>query len=238
MGKLSTRQAGSVFTIALDDGKANVFQSEMIGAIDAALDAALQADAQAIVLEGRSGFFSGGLDLKTLPALSPADLRATLMSYAKLAVRLFLLERPVVAAITGHAYAGGAILALACDTRIGMPGTHRFGLNEVAIGLALPRFALVIAAETISRRALVPALLHGKTFAPDEALSLGFLQEIASDPRLRAAAVASELASLGMEAYAETKRRIRGTTGAAALEAWPGELEAFVGNLPQPASMR
>jgi len=108
----------SVARIGLDDGKANAMSVPWFDALGAALDRAEADGAGAIVIAGRAGFFSGGLDLKLLPTLSKDELRHLSESFARVMLRVHGLGIPTVAAVTGHAIAGGAVLAMACDARV------------------------------------------------------------------------------------------------------------------------
>ena len=95
--------------IAFDDGKANVFNPNSIAALNDAFNRAEEDDTHSVIVSGRTGCFSGGLDLKTLPTLGPDGLKKFLRSYAAAMMRIFLFPKPVIAACTGHALAGGCI---------------------------------------------------------------------------------------------------------------------------------
>ncbi|MEN8159324.1 MAG: crotonase/enoyl-CoA hydratase family protein [Myxococcota bacterium] len=167
--------------LSLDDAKVNALSREMIDEIDRALDAA--EEAQAIpVLRGRAGIFSAGFDLKTF-AQGAAAGAAMVRAGAELVLRLLAFPRPVVTVCTGHAYPAGAFLMLAADVRFGAAGPWQIGLNEVAIGLTVPRFAVELA-----RHRLVPAGLarvaSATMFPPEEALRLGYLDRVVSPETL------------------------------------------------------
>src|SRR5439155_21901126 len=119
------------------------------------------------------------------------------------------LPVPIVAACTGHALAGGALLLLCCDYRIGLRGDYRIGMPEVSIGVPIPDFGTRMAQLRLNRTRYVRAILLGETTGPDEAVQVGFLDEATDTPDgLLAAAVARAevLARLPREAYATAKR--------------------------------
>jgi enoyl-CoA hydratase len=116
---------------------------------------------------------------------------------------------PVIVSCTGHALAGGALLLLSADYRIGRNGTYRLGLNEVRIGLALPNFAVTLATHRLERRFLTAATMFAEVVPPERAVDMGYLDECVDDPLPRACALAKELASLPQESFEVTKRRIR-----------------------------
>jgi enoyl-CoA hydratase len=193
--------------ITLDDGKVNALSTEMLGEIDVALAAAESAGA-VTVLSGREGIFSAGFDLATFkrgPAASVPMLRAG----AQLYLRLLAFPRPVLTVCAGHAYPAGAFLMLSADVRFCAAGPWRIGMNEVAIGLTLPRFAIELA-----RHRLTPPgfarITTAPMFDPQEALRLGYLDRVLDADQLAGAVreEAQRLRALDMPSFAATKARI------------------------------
>ncbi len=198
-----------VAAIALDDGKANALSPAVIAALDGALDRAEQ-ERLAVLLSGRPGRFSAGLDLSVMTSgAEPA--KALLKSLAALALRLYAFPRPVVIACTGHALAGGAVLLLAADLRLGTPGAFKIGLNEVAIQLPLPLFILELARDRLSPRWFAQATTQARIFDPDGARDAGYLDELAAPEALLDSARqrAAQLAALPADAFRLSKDRAR-----------------------------
>jgi enoyl-CoA hydratase len=196
-----------VARIALDDGKVNAMSVEMMAEIESALGKAESAGA-VTVISGRPGIFSAGFDLKTFQR-GPGEGIEMVRIGAELILRLLAFPRPVVTVCTGHAYPMGAFLMLSADARFGLAGPFRIGMNETAIGLTLPKFAVELA-----RHRLTPPgfarVATGALFAPDEALRLGYLDRVLPADQLDAA-VAEEVArlrALDMPAFAATKARL------------------------------
>ena len=146
--------ADGVATITLDDGKVNAMAMPFFAALNEALDRAEADRPHAVVLAGRPGYFSAGLNLKLLPTLAPADLKATLVAFGETMLRVFTFPIPCVAAVTGHAIGGGVFLMYACDERYVAEGPFKLYVNEVADGMPLPTWALAIAQTTDSRRGM------------------------------------------------------------------------------------
>jgi enoyl-CoA hydratase len=237
MKRLHMDKRDGLAWIALDDGKANAIQEELLSQLDVALDTAERdPDLSAVVLAGRDGFFSAGMDLKLLPTLPTPELHKTLTHLARTTTRLFCFPKPVVAAITGHAVAGGAVLALCCDARVAAVGTYRIGLSEVSIGIAMPSFIIGFARETLPNAMVAPMLLHGTLMEPEEALRFGVVHELSelSEVRNRAGAQARKLGELKLSAYAETKRRLRGHAAQQNLEKLNEEIDAFAQSFRAP----
>src|SRR6184192_3850239 len=169
---------GNVARITLDDGKVNAMSLPFFEALGAALDRAEREKPGAVVITGRPGYFSAGLDLKLMPTLAPDALRRMLLAFGRTMLRVFTFPIPTVAAVSGHAIAGGAMLAFACDLRWGADGPFRLHLNEVAIGLPLPTWAIVIAASAVPHRRHTDAILHARAYSPEEALERHIVHEV------------------------------------------------------------
>lgn len=210
-----------VAEVVMDDGAVNKMSPEMLADLHDACDRA-ERDGAVLLLSGRPGMFSAGFDLKVFPQGREATV-GMLRAGATLARRLLSFPLPVVALATGHAYPMGAFLLLASDRRIGVEGDFRIGLNETAIGLTLPLFAVAIA-----RQRLAPAYFQrvttGDLYGPEEAVRAGFLDERVSPERAwdRAREVARGLRGIDFAAHAGTKRRVR----RAALEELDAAIEA------------
>jgi enoyl-CoA hydratase len=202
--------AGSVARLDFDDGKANVVSPTSLPALNAALDRA-EKEAAAVAFFGRAGRFCAGFDLGTMQSgAEPA--RRLVAGGALLAARLAASPLPIVAGCGGHALAMGALLLLGADARIGAEGDFKLGLNEVAIGLTLPDFAVELASERLSRRHLLRATATAALYDPAAACDAGFLDRVVAPERLEAEtlAEAARLAELPGGAFAGTKRALRG----------------------------
>ncbi|HYW03215.1 MAG TPA: crotonase/enoyl-CoA hydratase family protein [Gammaproteobacteria bacterium] len=201
-----------VATITMDDGKANVMGPEMQHQLNDALDRA-QADEAVVVLGGREKIFCGGFDLGVFDQ-GPDELKRMLEGGARLTQRLLSFPRPVLAACSGHAIAMGAFLLLATDARIGAERDYRIHVNEVAIGMALPRFAVEVSRQRLAPADLHHALVTARPYGPREAAAAGFLDEVVPADRMEAAVHqrAEALAELDPGAFTATKLRLRRPT--------------------------
>ena len=200
-----------VAVIAMDDGKANAMNPDMIAAVNEGLDRAEQ-EAGAVLLMGRNGVFCGGFDLNIIRS---GDVKAQVemtTAGAHLALRFYGFPKPVVIAATGHAIALGGFLLLAADHRIGITGDFNVGLNEVAIGMSLPPFALMLARARLDNRFLTGSALNASIYTHEQAVNAGFLDEVVSPAKLCAQAMqkAETLASLDPGAFSQVKQDLRG----------------------------
>jgi len=202
--------ADGVATLAMDDGKANALSLDMSTALCRGLDRA-EKEARVVVIKGRPGIFCGGFDLRVIRG-DDRDARERMRDSGHILLhRLYMHPQPVIVACTGHAIAAGALLLLVGDVRIGVAGDFKIGLNEVAIGLTLPSFALELARDRLSTAALVPAILQSRIYDAGGAREVGYLDETAAegDFAARIAACAKSFFDLDAAAFAETKRRLR-----------------------------
>lgn len=203
---------GTTAVLQMDDGKANALSEAMIEQVVAALGRA-EKEAQAIVLVGRPERFCAGFDLKVMMS-SPDAAKALLRKGADMLMKLYGTPLPLVIACTGHALAGGALVLLTGDYRIGTAGAYRIGLNEVQIGMPVPILAMELARARIAPIKLVKTTLHAHVYDPEEGAKVGYLDEVvAADQVLaRAKEEAAKLGQLSRMAYGATKSRLRGNT--------------------------
>jgi enoyl-CoA hydratase len=167
--------------LRLELGRGNAIDPAFLDALHAALDEARRADARAVVLTGKGRVFCGGLDLVTLYAFDRPAMERFLVAFDDLFLRLYAFERPTVAAVNGHALAGGCILAMACDRRIMADGAFQIGVNEVQLGIPFPASAYEIVRKATPSRSRSAVLLQGARFSPAEALAAGLVHRLAGE---------------------------------------------------------
>jgi len=211
----STRSGGSgaVAQVRLDDGKANAMQQAFLLELNDALDRAEADPVHAVVVCGRDAFFSGGLDLKLLPDLPPDALRETMTLFTETMRRVFLFPKPIVAAASGHAVAGGMMLYLAADIRVALDSADaRFGLNEATTGIPLLAGTAGICQYGIPQSHHTELILHGRMIDAAQTHARGITHDLVeqSDELLpRAFARAEALSGVDPHAYRVNKRILR-----------------------------
>jgi enoyl-CoA hydratase len=225
MGKLvSYERSEGVSTITADDGKVNAMSVAMMQEINAALDQA-EEHGSVVILTGRDGVFSAGFDLAVFKqGMEP--LMEMLRVGARLTERLLSFPFPVIAACRGHGIAMGSFLLMSADVRIGVDGPFKIGMNEVAIGMTLPYFAVEIARHRLTPAYFDRAAILAELYSPQEAITPGFLDRVVSSDQLldTARETASALSKLDMPAHAATKLRVRGPMLEALRQAIASEL--------------
>jgi len=200
-----------VAVLAMAHGKVNALDIEFCDALAGRFDDLRRSDAKAIVLTGRDGIFSAGVDLKRLSAGGADYTRRFLPALHRLFDAVFFHPKPVVAAVNGHAIAGGCVLACCADRRIMARDAGRIGVTEILVGVPFPALAFEIVRFAVPPRYLSEFTLSGSTYATDEALRLGWVNEVTDSGQLinRAIAAAKELSLLSPAAFAQTKLQIR-----------------------------
>ncbi len=220
---------GDVACITMDDGKVNALSYEMLDQLNGAIDKA-ESEAKAILLAGREGRFSAGFDLSVM--MSGMDQATKLLQTGgELLLRLYGYGRPVVAACTGHAIAGGVLLAATADYRIGAKGDFKLGLNEVGNGMPVPVLARRLAEDRLQRAHVVEATLFAQMYDPTRAAEVGWLDEVATPDALlqKALAKADQLAQFPALAYRVTKQGLRRDSIAHIREVAPTEFDLLMG---------
>jgi enoyl-CoA hydratase len=203
-------QAG-IAVLTLTHGNANALDIELCEALTARFQELRNSDAKAVVVTGQGKIFSAGVDLKRLSEGGAAYVRKFLPALHKLYDTVFYHPKPVVAAINGHAIAGGCVLACCADRRIMAREGGRIGVTEMLVGVPFPALAFEIVRFAVPPRYLSEFTLSGATYETDTALQRGWIDEVAEPGELieDAIAVAQELALLSPAAFAQTKMQIR-----------------------------
>jgi enoyl-CoA hydratase len=204
------RHAG-IAVLTLTHGKANALDIEFCEALTARFVELRGSDAKAVVLTGQGKIFSAGVDLIRLSEGGAAYIRKFLPALHKLYDAVFYHPKPVVAAINGHAIAGGCVLAACADRRIMANDGGRIGVTELLVGVPFPALAFEIMRHATPPYFFSETILSGATFPAEMAAHRGWVNE-AVEPALvmeRAIAAAQSLAALSPAAFAQTKMQIR-----------------------------
>jgi len=194
----------------LAHGKANAFDVELSNAIAALVAEFERSDDRALVMTGQGTIFSAGVDLLRVVDGGAAYVRVFLPALSAAFAAVFACAKPIVAAVNGHAIAGGCILAAAVDHRVMARGSGRIGIPELRVGVPFPVVPLEIMRFAAARH-LQSMVYGGATFSPDEALAHGLVDAVSEPAALLDAAVAAaeQLAALPPRVFALTKRAVR-----------------------------
>jgi enoyl-CoA hydratase/carnithine racemase len=197
-----------VARLTMDDGRVNALSEPLLREIEARLDETR--DARVTVLLGRPGIFSAGFDMATFARGTEATV-AMLQAGIEVIEKMLSHPHPIVTGCAGHAFPMGAFLMLCADLRFGVPGPFKIGMNEVAIGVTVPRFALALAKHRLSPAGYA-RISTGAMFSPEEAVRFGYLDDLVPEHELEVIVqtAAQGLCSLDADAYRRTKARLNG----------------------------
>lgn len=203
---------GRVAVVTMTTNKVNAQNRQFFADLHEAFDR-LEADHpdSPVVLTGQGGRFSAGLDLGEhfpLFAGPPEGVREWFAEYRDTNMRLFTYPRPTVAAVNGHAFAGGLITSAVCDRRVAVDSGARFALNEVPIGIPMPAVYVRMLGHAWGERTAARVSLFGEVFDQDQARDLGMVDELLPADRVldRAVEIADSIPGDTLEQYAFTKR--------------------------------
>jgi enoyl-CoA hydratase len=208
---IEIKTSDGIALVTLQHGKVNALDIKFCEAISERFNELRTSDARAVVLTGQGKAFSAGVDLFRLTKGGADYIRQFLPTLHRLYNAVFFYPKPMVAAINGHAIAGGAVLACCADRRIMARGAGRIGVTELRVGVPFPALAFEIVRSAVPARYLAEVTYSGATYDTDAALERGFIDEIAEPSELLedAFVVAQELAALSPAAFAQNKMQIR-----------------------------
>jgi len=193
--------------LTLKNPPVNALSPDFMEAIIAGIDEAEASDARALIVTGDGIAFSAGANLFLVLDAKAEDIAAGIVTMSHMFERLFRCAKPTVAAVNGHAIAGGAVLTCACDYRVAAAGDAKIGFSELAVGVPFPRWALEILRFAIGSQHVRDLALSARNYSTDEALAMGAIDEVCTANELmeRAARAARRLARVPRKTYALTK---------------------------------
>lgn len=237
---IAIEDRGGVRLVTMQHGKANAFDLEFARELEAAFRAANEDEGvRAVVVTGTRSIFSAGVDLTRLLDEGPDYVQSFLGALDGVFGAQFCLEKPCVAAVNGHAIAGGGVLVCAADYRVMAAGRGTVGVPELVVGVPFPPIAFEIVRAAVPRQYLHSFVLLGQTVLPDAAKECGFVDEVVEADLVlgRSLEVAERLGDIPAETFRITKRQLREETydraracptGEAVRDAWknPATLNA------------
>jgi enoyl-CoA hydratase len=213
VSNVTVSRSGAVAVLTVDRPPANAMNIELLQEINAGVRALEAEPPDALVLSGREGVFSAGADLKAVPGYGPPEQLAMVEGINEMALGVYGMSCPVVGAITGHAIAGGLVLALCTDLRVAS-SAGRYGLTEVRVGVPYPQAAIGVVRAELAPPAARSLAFGNQLVDGAECLRLGVFDEVLEPDAVlpRAIELAAELASFPRETYLRTKRDLRSAT--------------------------
>lgn len=216
--------------LRLDRPPVNALNPALVGELDGAIAAQVDDGARAIVISGREGLFSAGLDVPELLTLDESGMREFWQSLFGLLERIARSPVPIVTALTGHSPAGGTVIALFADYRVQAQGDFRLGLNEVQVGLVVPPVIHRALVRLIGAYPAERHLVAGEMIPAAAAHELGMVDELVAPAEVveRSVAWCRSLLGLPQHAMAATRQLCRAELGALFDDRAALDIDAFV----------
>jgi len=212
MNTIKVRIKDKIAVLSLDRGRSNAINSEMLSELSRTIRNIENDDSIAgLILTGKDGFFSAGLDLIELYDYDEDQIKAFWLDFLTLVTELASFKKPLIAAITGHSPAGGCVLAICCDYRIMAEGKFIIGLNEVPVGIIVPENIFHLYAFWLGTANASRFLLEGKLMNSAEALQCGLIDEVVNPESILHAAERKMLTYIQLEknTWQQSKMNIR-----------------------------
>ena len=211
MGAIQSELRGSTLILRIDRPPVNALDVETLDELSDRLDAAASSDVEAVILTGAGTIFSAGADLYRVLEAGPDYVNAGIGALSRCFETLFVFPRPVIAAVNGHALAGGCILTCCCDYRIMSESAGAIGAVELKAGVPFPAWALEVLRYAVNNNHVQEIVYTARSYPPDRALAMGLVDEVVPAGELmpRALAMAGELAAVPPATFALMKRALR-----------------------------
>ena len=237
---MDVERRGALAILRMRAGRANAINRAFLDALGALLDDLVARPPGALILTAEGKAFCAGLDLPALVDLPVPALADFIRYFAATMLRIFTLPFPVVAAVNGHAVAGGCVLALQADQRLMAIGEGRFGLSEVRLGIGLPAAVVETLRCQVPAATLFPVAAEGGLFTAEEALRLGLVHAVVEPDVLleRAMERAAALAAVPAAAFAQVKATLRRPALAAIAAAGPADAASWVQTFQTPDAQK
>jgi len=206
MQKVKIEEHGNVAVLRLNNKVSNAISTTMVENLSASVNQ-IKREFRGMILAGGTKFFSMGFDLPELLKLDRTGMTEFFYSFNKVVLDIFTFPIPTACAITGHAIAGGTILASSCDYRFLASGRKLMGLNEIKLGVPVPYLTDMMLRQIAGDRAATEIIYLGEFIEPEKALSIGLADEVLSQDKVESRAIEkiTELAALPVQAFAAIK---------------------------------
>ena len=231
MSFISVATQNEIAVLTMQRGKVNAFNLEAVDQMAKHFDRFKEdPQAKALILTGNEKFFSFGFDVPELLTYDRVTLRRFLTGFTRLKLELFIYPKPLIVSLSGHAVAGGCMLALTADYRLLKAGNAKISLNEINLGVPVFAGSVAMLRFCAGDRNAELVLSSGEMYSDQQALKLGLVDQVVEADSLTAQAIsaAKEYASKPPTAFAEIKRLLRQEIADRAAVQEPEVIERFM----------
>ena len=212
MDFIKTQNNNGIVSLIIERGKVNAINDQVVEKMhNTLIDLKKKSDVKAVIISGQGKFFSFGFDIPEFLSYSKQKFTDYLIKFTELYTYMFLYPKPIIAAINGHAVAGGCMLASACDKRVMVSGKAKISLNEISFGSSVFAGSTEMMRFCVGSKNTEEILYSGKMYSAEEAKVLGLIDEITSENELMnvATTIALELSGKSAPAFADIKLLLR-----------------------------
>ena len=212
MDFIKTQNNNGIVSLIIERGKVNAINDQVVEQMhNTLIDLEKKSETKAVIISGQGKFFSFGFDIPEFLSYSKQKFTDYLIKFTDLYTYMFLYPKPIIAAINGHAVAGGCMLASACDKRVMVSGKAKISLNEISFGSSVFAGSTEMMRFCVGSKNTEEILYSGKMYSAEEAKVLGLIDEITSENELMnvATTIALELSGKSAPAFADIKLLLR-----------------------------
>ena len=231
MNSVGVAIADGIANVTLERGKVNALDEDLIDELSSVFaELADDPSVRAVVLSGQGSFFSFGFDIPQFLDYPKHRFAGFLSKFTDLYTDLFEFPKPLIAALNGHAIAGGCMLALACDVRLMSRGAGKISLNEIAFGSTVFAGSVEMLRFVVGDGNAQRVLYSGEMYTAEQAARIGLIDEVVTAEKLDAAgrSAAEKLATRAAPAFKSIKHLLRHQFAERMREREPASIEEFV----------
>jgi len=231
MDFVALQKGNGIATLTLARGRVNALNGTVVDQLRTQLkNVEMDREIGAVILTGSGKFFSFGFDIPAFLALTKEEFAEYLVNFTDLYTYLFLFPKPVIAAINGHAMAGGCMLALACDHRVMAIGKAKISLNEIGFGSSVFAGSTEMLRFWVGNAKATEILYTGAMYQAEQAKDLGLVHEASTEQNFTAAVekAASALQEKASPAFASIKSLLRKSVAEEMRRREAGSIKEFV----------
>ena len=215
MSLVDVKISDKIATITISRPKVNALNDALVNELRSSFFSLQNNDyVSTIVLTGKGSFFSFGFDVPGFMPYPKSSFEQYVNKYSELVKTIFMYPKPVIAAIGGHAVAGGCVLAMACDQRVMITGKAKIALNEMTFGSSLFSCVTETLKYAVGAKNAEQIVYSGKMYSAEEAHSLGMVDQVASEDQFQGAVseLAQDFSNKDIVAFASIKKLFRTDT--------------------------
>ncbi len=215
MSSVEVKISDKIATITINRPKVNALNETFVNELRTTFFSLEKNDfVSTIILTGKGSFFSFGFDVPGFMSYPKSSFGQYVTKYSELVKTIFMFPKPVIAAIGGHAVAGGCVLAMACDQRVMVAGKAKIALNEMTFGSSLFSCVTETLKYAVGSKQAEHIVYSGKMFSAEQAHSIGMVDKVCTESKFESVVMetAQDFANKDLVAFASIKKLFKSDT--------------------------